>query len=328
MAASEKVNFSRISYVIYEHPDLTKFLAFADDFGFESTGVTDEDGNLFLRGYGPDPYVYIARQTPAGQAKRFLGAGFIAQTKEDFERACKLENAQLKDISKRPGGGKMVSVPDVNGFEIQVVYDQKDRVVPDRGLSNVVSGQPNVNGAITKVRKGLFNRLDTGPAKIHKLGHFGYMTDNYTNTCAWYSTHFNFKLTDIVHVPGDPSKEIMSFFHLDLGPEYSDHHCLLVAAHRDEDGKGTNVHHSSFEVEDIDTQMMGHKWLQDKGYELKWGVGRHIMGSQVFDYWYDSAGFTVEHYADGDVVNQDTPTSRLAGAAAAIWGPPIPAKWH
>lgn len=101
------------------------------------------------------------------------------------------------------------------------------------------------------------------------------MTDNYVDTVAWYTSRFNFKATDIVHEPDTPSDELMSFFHLDLGAEYSDHHCLLVAK-RHGSGQGTNVHHSSFEVDDLDTQMMGHQWLQKKGYRLMWGVGRHI----------------------------------------------------
>lgn len=168
--------------------------------------------------------------------------------------------------------------------------------------------------------------MGSGPAKIHKLGHFGYMTDNYTQTVTWYTSRFNFKATDIVYKPGAPDDELMSFFHLDLGLEYSDHHCLLIAGHHGE-GKGTKVHHSSFEVEDLDTQMMGHKWLEEKGYKLMWGVGRHIMGSQIFDYWWDTSGFVIEHYADGDVVNENTPTVRSAGTAAAIWGPPLPTKW-
>lgn len=168
--------------------------------------------------------------------------------------------------------------------------------------------------------------MGRGPAMIHKLGHFGYMTDNYIGTYDWYTSNFNFKPTDIVHKPGEPSAELMSFLHLNLGPEYTDHHCLLIAA-RPGGGKGTTIHHSSFEVEDIDTQMMGHQWLGEKGYKAMWGVGRHVMGSQVFDYWYDPSGFIIEHYADGDVVNEDTPTVRSAGTPAAIWGPPMPNKW-
>ncbi len=31
------------------------------------------------------------------------------------------------------------------------------------------------------------------------------------------------------------------------------------------------------------------------------GIGRHIQGSQLFDYWRDPDGFLVEHFADGDM---------------------------
>lgn len=41
-----------------------------------------------------------------------------------------------------------------------------------------------------------------------------------------------------------------------------------------------------------------------------WGVRRHLLGSQIFDYWYDPSGFTIEHYTDGDVVNEDNTPER------------------
>lgn len=50
------------------------------------------------------------------------------------------------------------------------------------------------------------------------------------------------------------------------------------------------------------------------------------MGSQIFDYWWDPTGFMVEHYVDGDLVNEKTPTGRgLAGdESLAVWGPGVP----
>lgn len=72
---------------------------------------------------------------------------------------------------------------------------------------------------------------------------------------------------------------------------------------------------------------MGHQWLEAHGRKLVWGIGRHVHGSQVFDYWYDPSGFIVEHYADGDVVNEDAELSRAAAGDMAVWGPPVPAIW-
>jgi len=52
----------------------------------------------------------------------------------------------------------------------------------------------------------------------------------------------------------------------------------------------------------MDTQLLRHYWLQEKGYRNCWGVGRHVLGSQIFDYWFDESGLVLEHYSDGDMV--------------------------
>jgi hypothetical protein len=171
---------------------------------------------------------------------------------------------------------------------------------------------------------GKFVRLTPGPARIHKLGHFGYITDNYENTCSWYSGCFNLVPTDVLFAPENQSLDVATFFRLDLGEHYVDHHSLLITRG---ESAGTKVHHSSFEVEDLETQFMGHKWLQARKYDLVWGVGRHFHGSQVFDYWYDTSGFIIEHYADGDMVNNTTEVTRAAAGNMAVWGPPVPEIW-
>lgn len=105
------------------------------------------------------------------------------------------------------------------------------------------------------------------------------------------------------------------------------------------------MHHSSFEVNDFDTQLLGHDYLQNKGWTNCWGVGRHVLGSQIFDYWlvqshsfgslkddtdeaarFDASGNVVEHYSDGDLVNVDTAFERHPEAPDSlyIWGPNIP----
>jgi hypothetical protein len=115
----------------------------------------------------------------------------------------------------------------------------------------------------------------------------------------------------------------MTFMHLDLGDAYSDHHCFFMQRAPPGTWK-TYVHHSSYEVSDFDTQLIGHQWLADKRWKSIWGVGRHVLGSQIFDYWADSTGFKVEHYADGDLVNKGTLTRRDALGPLSVWGPELP----
>ena len=68
--------------------------------------------------------------------------------------------------------------------------------------------------------------------------------------------------------------------------------------------------------------MLGHDHLKAGGYEHHSGIGRHIAGSQIFDYWKDPWGHTLEHFTDGDLLN-DQHRTELHDPATALgtqWG--------
>lgn len=123
----------------------------------------------------------------------------------------------------------------------------------------------------------------------------------------FHTTHFNFKPTEITSF-GEPNnaKPGLMFFHVDLGQEYCDHHCLLLS-NMPVGPQPVGSHHSAFGVDGLDAEFMGHDYLTAQGYNLYWGVERYVEGSIVYDYWYDRDGFLLEHYADSDLVNEDTP---------------------
>ena len=116
-------------------------------------------------------------------------------------------------------------------------------------------------------------------------------------------------------------QDMAVFYCLDLGKHYSDHHSFFHFA-KFPGQKFPGPHHASFEVYDFDIQLQGHDHLVAQNYKLMWGVGRHLLGSQIFDYWYDPEGFVLEHYTDGDVVNEDNPPERheLGMAEYTTWG--------
>jgi hypothetical protein len=57
-------------------------------------------------------------------------------------------------------------------------------------------------------------------------------------------------------------------------------------------------------------------------------VGRHILGSQVFDYWHDPSRFKIEHYADGDVVNEKHIVTHEVIAPVSVWGLEFPKTFN
>ncbi|KAF2804539.1 Glyoxalase/Bleomycin resistance protein/Dihydroxybiphenyl dioxygenase [Mytilinidion resinicola] len=314
-----KIQLERISHVYFDHEDMGSFEEFAKNFGFVEIG-RDKD-LTFYRGYGKDPYCYVARKVPKG-GKAYKGAAFVAQTQGDFDKAAALDGAETTDLI-HPGGGRLVTLKTPSGFYLYVLYGQQERQVsepapPSATVENL--GLPN--GSFKKQRLGEFQRFHPGPAMIHKLGHVGYILNNWYEEADWYTSNFNFVPTDVQWHPQDENVDVIAFIHLDLGERYSDHHSLFLA--RAQPGDHDHMHHTSYEVEDFDTQLLGHEWLANKKYHSVWGVGRHILGSQIFDYWRDTSGFTIEHYTDGDLVNVNTDTVRSQAGPLAIWGPELP----
>ncbi|KFY71797.1 hypothetical protein V499_08033 [Pseudogymnoascus sp. VKM F-103] len=323
----DKIQLNRLSHVYLAHPDLEKFDQFAKDFGFEEAG-RDKD-IIYYRGWGKDSCAYVAIKSKDGQ-KRFEGAAFIAQTEEDFIKSSKLKGASEVRPNLGPGGGKIVTIESPSSSKIHVLWGNGERPAPTKVATSTEIHKGAYNTTLQKSRKGEFQRFKLGPAMVHKLGHYGFITSMFDEDIAFYTLNFNFVPSDILYeeVNGEEI-DTLTFMHLDHAKEYSDHHTLFLFRAPANFPDKHRLHHCSFEVEDFDTQLLGHDFLLSKGYTPVWGVGRHILGSQIFDYWRDPTGFTIEHYADGDVVNIDNVTGRTKSEGAAsmyIWGPVRPEK--
>ena len=124
---------------------------------------------------------------------------------------------------------------------------------------------------------------------------------------------------------GEKNNLIGSFNRCDRGDAYVDHHVFFCLNHAK-----TGLNHLSFEVHDIDDVAMGHDYLaQFSKYEHMWGIGRHVLGSQVYDYWADPWGRVHEHWADSDRLNLANGSNLVSAEEALIsqWGEPPPAKF-
>ena len=125
---------------------------------------------------------------------------------------------------------------------------------------------------------------------------------------------------DVVHGIA-PHEPLARFARCDRGPDAADHHTLLLLAMGE-----AKLGHVAWEVADLDDLMVGHDRLTQIGARHYWGIGRHVLGGQVFDYWKDPFGFTVEHWTDGDLFDARVPAEahHLMVGAANQWGPPPP----
>lgn len=283
MAQGKKIILKRIAHIYYTHQDFDKAHQFLLDFGLK---LTDKRADRsFYKGYGTEPFVVCAIK---GDKDEFGGAAFVVESLEDLEFAAKTlpRATEVHDLDA-PGGGKRVTFYDpVDGFPFHLVYGQTE-VPHGEDLPELAYNYPSTkNRPVNKTQ-----RFQHGPAPVHKLGHFGCCVTDFAKVYEFYTSRFNFKASDLVY-DGKSGKDITTFLHLDRGKDQVDHHCFFFF-----EGPKYHVHHSSYEVHDFDIQGLGHQWLREKGYENVWGLGRHVLGSQIFDYWWDPSHFMMEHYS-------------------------------
>lgn len=311
------IKLVKTTFVDYSHADLAKAKQFLLDFGLKIVDEQEDGQVIYFGGYGPEPFCYIARKAHSGISS-FNGAAYAVEAREELIRASEVPGATSISTLQAPGGGEIVTLRDPVGHPVNLVFGQAESKHEVPQLEKLT-----VNFEDDKPRKGRFHRFNPGPAPIHKWGHYGvtYPEGHFQQMMDWYTQTLSLGVSDLVF---RGSEAIVAFFHIDRGQEYTDHHCFFFKPIKP--GAQPGVAHSAFEVHDFDIQQLGHQFLESRGYDICWGVGRHVLGSQVFDYWFDTSGFILEHYADGDLVNCDTPVSKMQAGpeALAVWGPPVP----
>ncbi|KAL2126132.1 hypothetical protein VTI74DRAFT_1636 [Chaetomium olivicolor] len=119
-----KVQLARPSHIYVDHPNLDEFAKFAVDFGFVEEARTKDC--IYYRGYGRDPYCYVASKSKDGKP-RFRGAAFVAQSQEEFDKAAKIEGARVGSIAYAPGGGEIITFNRPDDTYFHVVFGQKER---------------------------------------------------------------------------------------------------------------------------------------------------------------------------------------------------------
>lgn len=298
-----------IAYPIYQHPDLDLCEAFLTDFGMTLAAKTENA--LYMRGTGIAHHICVIEKA---ETPGFIGFAMQANASYELDRLVGVLGAsELHDIDA-PGGGRRVTLKDPDGFRIDVVYGIES--VPELPMREPLP----LNHAREKRRFGKTQRPVKEPAQILRLGHIAIDVLDFEKSFAWYTEVLGMIPTDSVYY-GHPSYRIAAFLRCNRGSDYVDHHSIAISQ-----GPKAQVHHAGFEVEDFDSVKIGHDWLLSKGYQPVWGIGRHLLGSQIFDYWQAPFGSFIEHFTDGDVFNELTETVNHAGSLDILyqWGGPVP----
>ena len=297
-----------IAYGRLRAPDLDVMEEFLTRFGMLRADRTNTA--LYMRGTDPAHHIHVTEKG----APKFVGLAYYAASGNDLQRVARAPAASpIEDI-----GGKRVRLTEPNGYQIEVVHGIAT-------LPPILTKRQKLNtGEDPLLRAGELMRLPKGPSHVKRIGHGVLMTPKFRETVDWFREMLGFICSDDVYA-GEKNNLIGSFNRCDRGDIYVDHHVFFCLNH-----PKTGLNHLSFEVQDIDDVCMGHDYLKQHGkYEHMWGIGRHVLGSQVYDYWSDPWGRVHEHWADSDRLNLANGSNLVPAEEALIsqWGEAPPEKF-
>lgn len=299
-----------LAWLEFEKPDLARAEQFFIDFGFVAADRTPD--MLVLRGRWASVPCLVVRR---GHVSRFVGPTFRAAAREDLDR---LAGAHGADV--RPSrGGDTVCLRDPSGFPVTVAYG-----VPELpALSERAPAALNFGTEPGRVNQT--QRPARAPSEVQKLGHVVLGTTRFQAALDWYLDNLGLIVSDFLYLDGRRDRgPVMAFIRCDLGDVPADHHTLAMALQ-----PHTGLLHSAYQVTDVDAVATGGEYLRERGYRHAWGIGRHIQGSQIFDYWRDPDRVMFEHYCDGDVFDcsMQPGWAPLSVSGLAQWGPRATARF-
>lgn len=297
-----------IAYVRYQVPDLDAQATFLEDFGLKVHARSAT--SLQLAACNGGYPAYIADLGPA----KTLGVGYRVDSLEDLQRIAARCNGVVRDNDEL-GAGFIVTLHDPDGLRVDLLYGGAV-IAPE-----VVRPAFELNTASRRQRVGNTTRMKVQPSRVMRLGHVVLKTVDFKSMFAFYHDVLGLRTSDS-YFAGPEDNLVATFMHCGLGEEFTDHHTVALI---NMGAESPGFDHSAFEVLDWDDLACGSQYLTQKDYKHSWGIGRHVQGSQVFDYWLDPLGNKIEHWTDGDLVNDSTPVTNepLSMDGLAQWAPPL-----
>ena len=161
--------------------------------------------------------------------------------------------------------------------------------------------------------------VEENPRPPRRLGHFVMGTPNFKEATKFFVEGLGFKISDQI------LKGVATFARVE-----QDHHNLLIHP-----GPTSYLNHYAMEMDDVDAiGKAGTAVLAERDDASIVGVGRHVLGSNMFWYMLDPQGNMFEFFSDIDQIIDDEAWDRDFGrrdwegsdgpAGFSVWGPKEP----
>ncbi|VWX61160.1 Metapyrocatechase 2 [Burkholderiales bacterium 8X] len=285
---------------VYTVPDLDEAQRFYDTFGLDPRRDGDR---LDLHTFGHPHRWGSVYQAPGPKKLQYLRFGCF---EEDFEHiAARVQRLGTPRCEPHPLGdasGLWIRHPD--GFPVQIVVAPKS--TPDARSERIVD-PPVTLGAGASLSRSRIPKV-----RPRRLSHVLLFSPDISRAIGFYQDVLGLRLSD-------RSADLVVFLH---GAHGSDHHLVAMAK-----SNAAGLHHSSWDVGNIDEVGRGMEQMTAAGYTRGWGLGRHVLGSNYFYYVRDPWGSYAEYSFDIDYVPGDFDW-RAADHAPEdsfyAWGPAVP----
>lgn len=281
-------------------PSLDKGQTFYSAFGLE----TAEQGNaVVVRCDGRDQDQTVLLEGPV---KRLHHVAFAVDpgSLPEWQRHLEGLGAKLVDGPADLPGGLWLRDHEGNLLNLR-----DDEIGAWRAFGTTDANEVNFGDRVRRVDQARWLTADERP-RPRRLGHMLIFSTNLDASQEFYARTLGLRLSDRIRG--------MATF-MNSGP--GDHHVFGFVP-----GTHPGLHHSSWEVADIDQMAMGVQTMAAAGHATGWGLGRHTLGSNFFHYIKDPWGSWIEYSSDMDCITENWQAGEW-DCPPAVWGPEMPADF-
>jgi catechol 2,3-dioxygenase-like lactoylglutathione lyase family enzyme len=288
----------RLTHLTLGVPNVEETVQYYTDFGLipvdAPEGATE---HRFATVDGGEQLTIVHRSV-----RRLVDIGIGAEDQDDLGHIA--SSLSRVDIESEISGDMLVTREPVTkiGVNVQIVPKLEQKFEPEPYNYPGQFQRPNV-------RAGALFRAE--PVRPRRLGHVVFGSPDFAASKRFFIEGLGFRMSDEV-------KNIGAFMRCS-----PDHHNVLV-----QQAPVPFLHHTSWEVEDIDEIGRGAQHMLEEHPERHvWGLGRHWIGSNYFYYLRDPAGNFSEYYSDMDEIIDDQlwdPGIWGLDKDPNAWGPPMP----
>ena len=263
--------------------------------------VHEQGSELHVRASASE-HVWLKVVQRAKPSFEFLSVGCYA---EDFDQIVK----QCQDAGAVPAEPHAIGTSDGFWFRDPDGTLVQLRVAPKMMIdekAEMPSG--NVPAGI----QGAAFRSQARKVAPTRLAHMLLYTPEVRRSVRFYEDGLGVKVAD-------SSGDMVAFTYARHG---CDHHLIAFVK-----STGRGMNHSSWDMSSVEDLGLGSKQMRDAGYTRQWGVGRHVLGSNYFNYVRDPFGFWWEFNCHIDYIPagmQWDGGDHDAEDALYLWGPDIP----